>query len=268
MSKPITIDLSGLGAQFGLASSQIDQLTETCINAVTASVYANWEALAKQRLGSTLPDYLQHLIKVDKGRFAKQIILTGSLPNMLEQGASPFDIKDGFKKSPKVKYTIPVYNKKGVQIKQGGDWFLSVPFRIGTPGTVGQAGFSSEMPQEVYDVMLGKPTKGSLKTPEIPSPYDIPKSRDAILNEGGGNLYAAYKHKSSIYEGMAKQTAQYAKTSQNTYGTFRRAGANSDPLSWIHKGFTAYNLHQGAISKTDVETIVENEVTSYLEAIL
>lgn len=112
--KPIVIDLSGLQAQFGLAADTIDMLTETCVNAVTAAVYANWEALAKQKLNSTLPEYTQHLIKVDKGRFAKQIVLTGTLPNMIEQGASAFDMKEGFKKSQKVKYTIPVYNKKGI----------------------------------------------------------------------------------------------------------------------------------------------------------
>ena len=46
--KPIVIDLSGLQAQFGLTADTIDMLTETCVNAVTAAVYANWEALAKQ----------------------------------------------------------------------------------------------------------------------------------------------------------------------------------------------------------------------------
>ena len=53
---PITIDLSGLKGQFGISDQQVDQLTETCVNAVTASVYANWQAIAKQRLHATLPE--------------------------------------------------------------------------------------------------------------------------------------------------------------------------------------------------------------------
>ena len=117
---PITIDLSGLKGQFGISDQQVDQLTETCVNAVTASVYANWQAIAKQRLHATLPEYVQNIIKVDKGRFEKAIVLTGILPNMIEQGASPFDIKEGFKKSSKVKYTIAKYSKKGKQIAAGG----------------------------------------------------------------------------------------------------------------------------------------------------
>ena len=103
---PIVIDLSGLQNQFGLSPKSIDMLTETCVNAVTAAIYANWQALAKQKLNSTLPEYTQNIIKVDKGRFDKQLVLTGILPNMIEQGASAFDMKEGFKRSGKVKYTI------------------------------------------------------------------------------------------------------------------------------------------------------------------
>lgn len=265
---PITIDLSGLSAQFGLAAKTIDQLTETCVNAVTAAIYANWEALAKQRLNSTLPEYTQHLIKVDKGRFAKQIVLTGVLPNMIEQGASAFDMKEGFKKSQKVKYTIPVYNKKGAQVYKGGDWYLTIPFRIGTPGTLGQAGFAGEMPQEIYDIMRKRAAGKGLPTSEIPSPYDVPQSRAAIEATPSNPRYDEYVHRSSIYEGLTKRTAQYGKTSQNTYGTFRRAGANSDPLSWIHKGIKPYNLAEEAVANTDVDTIVENEVLTYLDSVL
>ena len=104
--KPITIDLTGLQAQFGLAASQIEMLTETCVNVVATAIYANWEALAKQELNSTRAEYLQNLNNVDRGRFSKQIVLSGTLPNMIEQGASPFDMKEGFKKSNKVKYTF------------------------------------------------------------------------------------------------------------------------------------------------------------------
>lgn len=265
---PITIDLSGLKGQFGIDDAVLDQLTETCVNAVTAIIYANWEALAKQRLKSTLPEYVQNIIKVDKGRFSKQIVLTGILPNMIEQGASAFDIKEGFKKSPKVRHTIAKYGKKGKVISPGGAWYLTIPFRIGVPGTLGQAGFSGAMPTEVYNVMRKRSSGLGLNKAEIPSPYDLPLTRAAIPATPNNPYYAAYTHKNSIYEGMTKRTAQYAKTSQNTYGTFRRAGENSDPLSWIHKGITPYNLAEEAVRITDVDTIVENEVTQFLDTIL
>lgn len=265
---PITIDLSGLKGQFGIDDKTLDQLTETCVKAVTASIYANWEALAKKKLKSTREEYIQNIIHVDKGRFNKQIILTGVVPNMVEQGASAFDIKNGFRKSPKVRYTIPVYGKKGNILRSGGDWYLTIPFRIGVPGTLGQAGFTGQIPQEVYDIMRKRGNRIALRADEIPAPYNIPQSRAAIQATPQNPYYAQYTHKSSIYEGLTKRTAQYGKTAQNTYGTFRRAGANSDPLSWIHKGISAYRLADEAVKITDVDTIVENEVTTFLDTIL
>ena len=268
MAAPITIDLTGLQSQFGLDANTVNQLTEVCVQAVTAAVLANWTALAKRELGSTREEYIQNLNKVDSGRFAKQIVLTGVLPNMLEQGATPFDIKEGFKKSPKARHTIAKYNKKGKIISPGGQWYLTVPFRIGVPGTLGQAGFSGEMPTEIYDIMRKRAAGLDLTRAEIPSPYDIPRSRAAIAATPTTPYYAKYVHKSSIYEGLTKRTAQYGKTTQNTYGTFRRASENSDPLSWIHKGLLARNLAERAVQITDVDTIVQNEVTDFLETIL
>lgn len=263
---PITIDLTGLMGQFGISDQQVEQLTETCVNAVTAIIATNWEAYAKRELHATMPEYVQNIIKVDKGRFQKQITLTGILPNMLEQGASPFDIKEGFRRSPKVRFSVPVYGKNGNLLVKGGDWYLTIPFRIGVPGTLGQAGFTGQLPQEVYDII--RKQGGRLKVQDIPAPYDQRLTREAIPASKNNPYYAPYTHKNSIYEGLTKRTAQYAKTRQNTYGTFRRAGANSDPLSWIHKGFKPYNLAQKAVDHTDVETIVTNEVTQFLETIL
>jgi hypothetical protein len=268
MPNPITIDLSAVQAKFSLAAKEIDKLTETCVQSVATAIYANWQSLAKKKLHSTLPDYLQHLIVVDKGRFAKQIILTGELPNMLELGASAFDMKEGFKKSKYVKHTVAVYNAKGKMVYPGGDWYLTVPFRQGTPGIVGQAGFANEMPQEIYDIMVHRAANNPLRQSEIPEPYDVPRSRAAIMDDKGNTLFAEYEHKSSIFAGLTKKTAAYNKVTQNTYVSFRRAGERSDPMSWIHRGFEAMNLADEAIQMTDVDTIVENEVAEYLDKTL
>ena len=268
---PIEIDLTGLKSQFlgKISDQQISDLTETCVKLVTQAVYAKWEALAKQELHATLPEYLHNLNIIDKGRVSEQIILTGTLPEMVESGASPFDLKEHFKKSRYVKYTVPVYNAKGKQVSPGGDWYLTIPFRQGTPGIVGQAGFANEMPQEIYALMIHRAANSPLQKGEIPSPYDIPRSRAAIYDSKTGNLlYGEYRHKASIYEGLVKQSAAYNVAVQNTYHSFRRAGKNSDPLSWIHKGIVARNLASKAVEQTDVEQIVENATMQFLDDIL
>lgn len=268
MAQPITIDLSGLQAQFGISAKHVDILTEVCLDEVSAVIHMNWETLAKRSLHSTLPEYLTNLKRYNSGKFARQIVLTGMLPVMLESGASAFDIKTFFEKSKKVKYTVPRYNAKGKMISPGGDWYLTVPFRIGTTGIVGQAGFSNQMPPEIYQLMIKRAASSPLSSREIPSPHNIPGSRAAITIPSSGVVINEYIHKHSIYEGLSKRTAAYGKTTQNTYGTFRRAGANSDPDSWWHKGLQALKLAEKAVAMTDVNTIVENEVTNYLEKIL
>jgi hypothetical protein len=266
--KPIEIDLSPLMRQFGISAQQVDLLTEVCLDEVSSVIYMNWETLAKRSLNSTLPEYIANLKRFTSGKFSRQIILTGVLPTMLENGASPFDIKEGFEKSQKVKYTLPRYNAKGKMIYPGGDWYLTVPFRVGVPGTLGQAGFTGQMPQDIYDLMVKRSTGNQLSKGEIPSPYDQRGTREAIPIAGTNQVIAEYQHKHSIYEGLEKRSAAYNKVVQNTYGTFRRAGKNSDPLSWYHKGLQALKLAEKAIAMTDVETIVENEVTNYLDKIL
>ena len=103
---------------------------------------------------------------------------------------------------------------------------------------------------------------------EIPSPYDERRTRAAIFDQNKKLLYAEYQHKSSIYEGLVKKSAAYNKVIQNTYYTFRRAGENSDPLSWIHKGIKPHNFAEKAVQGTDVEQIVENEVLQFLDTAL
>lgn len=267
-NKPIEIDLTGLESQFGLTQDQVDLLTETCVNAVSASIYANWLALAKQRLRSTAPEYTQNLIKVDKGRFEKSIVLTGVLPNMIEQGASPFDMKQGFKASPKAKHTIQKVKRRGNAIQNVGGWYLTIPFRIGTPGALGQAGFSSVMPEEVYEVAKKLGTGQRLNASSIPESERIPRSRAAITNENGSQIFSEYRHKNSIYEGMMRSTFTYNKTTQSMYHTFRRVSDKSDAMSWIHQGFKALWLSSEAVEKTDVDTLVKNEVYNYLEEAL
>lgn len=264
MAKPIEIDVSGLGAQFGLTQAQIDQLTENCVQAVTIAVYDNWVALAKQGLNSTRPEYLQNLNIVDRGRFAKAVVLTGELPVMIEGGATAFDQKQFFQKSAKVRYTVPVLRKDGTVLKPGGDWYLTIPFRHGTPGTVGQAGFSGEMPGAVYNVVRNFVTGQRLRASEIPEPYNVPRERRAI-NAGPDNpAYKAYIHRHSIYEGITKVTGVYARTTQNMYMSFRRASKNSDPMSWIFPGLEARRFSDKAVDITDVETIVHNESVDFL----
>jgi hypothetical protein len=265
MSKPLNIqfDISDVVDEFQLTKEQTDSITTAACEAVTLEIYRNWRAAADRNLKSTREQYKSGLLIADAGRFAKTITLVGVLNNMLENGVSAFDMKLGFMKSSKIKFN-----------KQGG-WYLTVPFRIGAPGSLGESSvFSGVMPPEIQALMANKaPTLTtankiwngeSLKNSEIPSQYQAPSVRPSVTSETLNKTFDAYVHKSSIYAGMVRNQKTYQGATQNTYGTFRRVGANSDPNSWINSGIKQYNLSQEAIENTDVQLIVDNTVDKIL----
>ena len=256
MPVPVVIDLTGLQNQFNLPQNSVDIILQACVEDVTGEIYLNWVNAAKRGLNSTRANYINGLIKIDRGRFEKAIVLTGKFNNMLEQGASAFDMKFGFMNSAKVRYS-----KKG-------KWYLTIPFRIGTPGSIGEVGFSGVLPVSVYNAIIANTDGGGLKKANIPSPYDVPQSRNKIVVPKSNIVYDSYVHKSSIFEGIQRTPAAYGKVVQNTYNSFRRVGENSDPNSWIHRGLKAYAFADQAVSNTDVRRIVDNKAKQILNDIL
>jgi hypothetical protein len=256
----IQIDIDDLIKEFNFPRNTADFIVESTVEEITTEIYRNWRVEASNNLKSSRDEYINNLDIIRNSQFSRTIMLHGMLPNMIEKGIGPFDMKENFKKSGKVKYSVKT--SKGGKVTFS--WYLTIPFRIGTPGIVGEnSAFSSIMPKEVHDIMKKKPANSPLKN--VPSPFDIPQSRAAIVIPEANINFPEYTHKSSIYAGMVKKTGAYGKTTQNTYQTFRRVSGNSDPNSWIHKGIKAHNLMQKAVSNTDVNTIAENNVDKILK---
>lgn len=258
----IQLNIDDLIQELSLPANVADTIVEQCVMEVTQSIYESWKREASDKLKSTRTNYIEGLDIEDVGRYSKRIVLRGVLNNMIETGVGPFDMKEGFRKSKNVKYA-PVFNKETGETEYR--WYLTIPFRIGTPGIVGEnAAFSNIMPKSIHKIMKAKPANEGLKKSETPSPYDVPQSRQRIVIPSQNIDIPEYKHKAGLFEGMVKKVGAYGKTTQNTYMTFRRVGAASDPNSWVHQGIKAYNLLGGAVGRTDVNTVVENKVDEVL----
>ncbi len=120
--------------------SEIDakQLTRNIVNQLKKEVYNNWVALAKRELHSTRQNYVDSIHMADTQDGAR-IYLLGNFNNMLEAGAPAWDMKEGFRNSPKAK------------ISKVGNWYLRIPFRFATPGSLGESSaFSGKLSVEVY----------------------------------------------------------------------------------------------------------------------
>ena len=258
----INLNIDELIEELNLPSNTAELIVKECVEEVTLSIFESWKRAASNNLNSTRTGYIEGLNIIKTSEYSRQILLSGKLNNMLEKGAQPFDMKEIFRKSDKVKYSTKT-DKFGNVIQS---WYLTIPFRIGVPTTLGEnSAFTSVMPREVYKIMKDKSHNGSLRKSEIPSGFDIPKARERIYIPSKNIDIPEYKHKTSPFEGLTKKTGAYEKTNQNTYVSFRRVGENSDPNSWIHRGIKTYNLLGEAINNTDINTVTENKVDEILE---
>lgn len=256
---PVYIDTAALSEQLFLTENQVKDMVDYTVKEITARFARNWEQEAMRSLKSTRNLYVRNLIVVDEGIGKGSVVLTGFLPNALESGLSPFDMKVGLLNGPNSRVT------------QSGNRYNTVPFRFAAPDSLGESEvFTSRLPEEVASVIRSKPqsvpvegggrrTQG-LKPEEIPVSFREPTVRSAPKTES--QSFNDYKRKSSIYEGVTR--VQDPVTRQQRYQSFRRVSDNSDPDAFIHPGFTAAKLAERALENTDIASITGRAIDDYL----
>jgi hypothetical protein len=242
---PVILDFGDVVKEFSLLNEQIDAIKEIAVEEVTGIIYDSWRKQAFDNLGSSRSSYINGLIVVDEGIYSKSIILTGQFNNMIEFGAPAFDMKEGFSKSDKVKYSA------------NGGWYLTIPFSWSGPSSSDD---NQKMPSDIHQIAKNE---GKITPQNLPDKYSKPKERGKITT-AEGRIYQRYKHKSSIFTGITKNQATYGASTQSTYTSMRRVGEMSDPNSWIHPGIKPHNLAKLAVDNVDIDAIVNNIVNEQL----
>lgn len=256
----VTVDADDVTRALNLTEERTLMLIDNVIKSLAIGLYDEWVSEAKKSLGSTRQEYINGLIIGDDGPLTSKVTLVGILPNELENGKSPFDMKDGFENSPKRKE------------KKDGGWYLTIPFRHATPGSVGESSlFSSVMPEDIFKQMaaVAKQTPSNqtpvLKNKDLPAEFQTKGVRKEIKVPETNEVFKAYKHKSAIYAGLTKITKQYDKASQSQYMTFRRVSDKSDPDSWIHPGFNALKLGEKALQGMDISSTIAKAKDEFID---
>ena len=271
------IDISDLIDINILSENEVQKLTRGAVDEVGRAVYNKIRESVRE-LNSTRAEYESGIgyYSTTDG-MGVVISLSGKLALMIEDGCSAFDMKQGFANSSKAKRTgenLKAFNKGNKMKYDSAGWYLTIPFRIGTPGTVAE-NFSGSMDEPIYKVAKGLQSKivtssnetflsgGSISKADLQkidsdlgTKYAERKKRQPI--EGFGD----YQHVSPLMQGMIKVTKQYEKAMQNTYMTFRRVSSKSDANSWIHRGFTAKKYFDNAMGSIDFKGIVEQYISS------
>jgi hypothetical protein len=253
---PILIDTTSLRQEFDLTQKDVEKLIDYTTKEIGAQFATEWEKAAQTELSSSREQYIRSIVVTDPGMGMSAVELVGEVPNMIEAGAPPFDMKPGLLNGPNAKTTST------------GKKINTVPFKIGTPGALSE-NFSTIFPESVYEVMKtyaqdieipgGMTTKG-LESGDIPAPYDKPRTRTVPIPNS--DRHGEYVHKSSIYQGIQRQRSNV--TNQNSYVSFRRVSEGSDPLSWIHPGFKPANLAEKAMDNLKIDQVMGRSIDNFL----
>jgi hypothetical protein len=257
---PIYFNADELVQEFSLTKEDVRSMMDVTIKELTTGFVERWQEEARRSLKKTSDIYSNSIIAIDEGFAKGAVVLLGFLPNAIESGQSPYDMKIGLLSGPKAKIS-----DKGVR-------YNTVPFRLATPGALAESSvFSGILPEEVFEAILDKPQNipvpgggvrsQGLKLDEIPTQYQAP-SQSKISLKDLENKKSSYKRKFSLYQGATR--IKDPATNQSRVLTFRRVSDNSDENSWIHPGFIAANIAERALENFDIDNIASSVIDRFL----
>jgi hypothetical protein len=241
---------------FDVFKSKSGVLAKNITQNIYKDIARNMKQLADQNLQTSKAEYKRGIKITPDG-----IMLVGSLPNMIENGVSAFDMRSVFALSAKKKYA------------KDGSWYVIIPFKIGTPNSNAKVKFTKE--QYAY-AKAGKPLPQRLLGKK--------GKRAAFTDLETGTTYKAYKHKNNLLDGLKKTVVKKGGTSfklvaetantmewhkvktqaKSTYNTFRVISSKGAGVSWIHPGIFAHNFADKAVNMVNIDDIINDVIDKYI----
>lgn len=171
-----------------------------------------------------------------------EVFSTSPHSSIVEDGIKAYDMKPGLLSSPKAKTN-----------KEGGK-YITVPYRHGTPGTVGM----QSMPKSVYKLasQLGFSRRnGAIRAFFTGRRYvwdgKLSENPTGQRSHFGSHPGAGYTWKTGQFSGMVKM----GQKGHSQYLTFRRVSENSDPRSWQHPGVKPRPIREAVVENTREEVL-------------
>lgn len=247
---PFSIDISPIIEEFTVLSDRSEEFSSYIIDRMVEDYMSSWGNMVGKELKSTRREYMRAM-NTEKVSYKEAVIsllpTESRLPMMIEDGASEFDMRDGFKNSSKaIRYS---------SLKDGQEhWYLTIPFRHATSEAIAESMvFSNKMPKPIENI--AKENKGEpIKYTQLPEQYQ------KLLK----NKTTEVQHKSPIYEGIKRiQVSASNKENRGAYMSFRRVSDRSEKGAWTHPGFEAKKFMDRALSQlTDNMTIILDQSTN------
>jgi hypothetical protein len=211
--------------------------TEKAVQDVAYAIKDHWfnYGIGKKEINNVPPmknpsrGYADGLKIEQSGDFEREIVNYSKNAEFIEHGTSEIDMKQSHTKGPRSRVS-----KKGVP-------YLIVPFRWGTPKTVG---FQNVMPAEIYNI-VEKYKKMETLVDADKSDYKTPNAKGEMVGRAKYNQdYDQLKMMNTNWNGMVRSTDSTGIDRSGGYFTFRVISAKSPPGSWIKPATPARNVAQ------------------------
>ena len=198
-------------------------------------------------------------IKINKrGPLSYEIASEAQIAEWLENGTSKFDMKDTHTKGPRSR------------ISRRGYGYLIVPFRWGTPGSIGFRSVISPNAYKVVSQFKKMKTLVDAKNSSVQTPNNQKPSRmvgRAQYNRGYDRLSGAEfdgtEEEKTRMDGMIRSTDDTGKNRSGGYFTFRVISADPDikkPDSWMHPGIRARPVTEtvAKVTREPISELIDN----------
>jgi hypothetical protein len=206
-------------------------------------------------------------IKIERsGPFEREIVNYSKVAEYLEYGTEEFDMKSKLDQYPRSRMTKGVKRRDGTW-KEPPHPYLIVPFRWGTPKTVG---FQNVMPAEIYNIVKKAKFEKSIvgqETHNEPNAkgedvdrWNYDKWGSRVMNLGSGLLFNDKGDDITHYmEGMVRMDTSTKDKKYSGYYTFRVISSKSPPSSWIRPARSARHITDGVVraAQDDVNNFLD-----------
>lgn len=167
-----------------------------------------------------------------------EVFTTSPHGAVIENGQPPRDMKPDLLASPKAKT-----GKSGAK-------YITVPYRHGTPGTVGLPSMPPSVYQLASQLRFSRQNGRLLSTPWDRKTYSWGDRLGASLEGQRTHTQphpgAGYTWKTGQYSGMVKVGTK----GHTQYLTFRRLSEKSDPRAWMHPGVRPKPIREAVVENT------------------
>ena len=247
-----------------------NEIRDRVIEMLAAAAFAEWTRLAQDELHTTAAAYaaaIQDPVFVSSGR--AEIVLTGVLPNLVEQGQAPYDMRATLCWNPNAKNRKEIHDKLP-DGKQGTviGYYNIIPLRHGTPGVTGNnfPAMGAPYKSETLGKLVYSHAKDLLPTKRLEEAgFTLHGDRlpETLPGESRPMPKLKSSHTTSIYTGMVKSVSAYDKAVQAQYMTWRVISTEGgDPSSWQSPGIVPRQFHRrvgeflGTIAQAVVQQVV------------